>query len=510
MAEPTEPGFDVHALDGEDKDSWGESSDVQAVAGTTHDHPLVPPVRIAQFRALAHWHRGLLGIRRNLSSGFRLGLGIRASLKDFRAQPLQLVALVFIAFATPLVLEFLQTDPPRGFLYWALMYHATVYFVLFGAVFCAAHWLRLPQLSRWITVALLAVSIWSGALFTLFSESLMQARYEERWVVLAFTYVAFGLWSLLYTARVLQTASGLTVRRLMMPLVTLALLSVGVRFVLPYSPFWYTQFDEAAAQYQPPPLADTEGIYYRQPQLLEHSVQALAPERPDAADLYFVGFGSYASLDVFMKETAFVQQRVENHFAQHGRAIRLINNSRTAHDTPVANVSNLAMVLGAIGQRMDVDNDVLFLYLTSHGSRGGVLSVEYHGLNPHQLDAQALRELLDKSAIRWRIVVVSACYSGSFIEALKNPQTLVLTAAHKDRTSFGCSNDRELTYFAEHLFQRELSAGGSLLDAFSRARSSLTARETREGHLASEPQLYLGDAMKDKLSALEAQAQDQD
>ncbi len=68
------------------------------------------------------------------------------------------------------------------------------------------------------------------------------------------------------------------------------------------------------------------------------------------------------------------------------------------------------------------------VYLASHGSRDHVLTVTMPPLEVAPLTAPALRGLLDASGIKWRIVVVSACYSGGFIDALKDDYTLVLTA----------------------------------------------------------------------------------
>ena len=62
--------------------------------------------------------------------------------------------------------------------------------------------------------------------------------------------------------------------------------------------------------------------------------------------------------------------------------------------------------------------------------------------------------ILDESHIRWRVIIVSACYSGIFIPVLKNDSTLIMTAADSRHSSFGCDDTRDLTYFGEALLQR--------------------------------------------------------
>ena len=53
------------------------------------------------------------------------------------------------------------------------------------------------------------------------------------------------------------------------------------------------------------------------------------------------------------------------------------------------------------------------------------------------MDPKWLRETLDKSGIRWRVIVISACYSGSFIPAFTVSDTLIITASAADKTSLG-------------------------------------------------------------------------
>ena len=170
---------------------------------------------------------------------------------------------------------------------------------------------------------------------------------------------------------------------------------------------------------------------------------------------------------------------------------------------PLANQNNLKRVLSAVGQRMDVSDDLLVLFLTSHGSRDARLATRFWPLGLNDLEAPKLREMLDASGAKWRIVVVSACYSGSFIDALEDEHTLVLTAARADRTSFGCGPDSELTYFGRHFFAEALARSHSFLSAFEEARETIAERESREGKTPSEPQKFVGTQIEAKLREIE-------
>jgi len=126
-------------------------------------------------------------------------------------------------------------------------------------------------------------------------------------------------------------------------------------------------------------------------------------------------------------------------------------------------------------------------------------------LSLNDLRPEHIREYLDNAGIRWRIILVSACYSGGFIEPLMDDYTLVLTAAASDRTSFGCSNENEFTYFGEALFKETPDAPYQFLTSFNRAIAEIRARELSEGLPPSNPQLFVGERMREKLDDIERQ-----
>jgi hypothetical protein len=168
-------------------------------------------------------------------------------------------------------------------------------------------------------------------------------------------------------------------------------------------------------------------------------------------------------------------------------------------------VSNLRLTLSEIGDKIDRKQDVVMLYLTSHGTRDHKLAVEFP---PLQLDALApatLKEMLDTAGIKWRIIVVSACYSGGFIEPLKDDYTLIITASAADRTSFGCGSASEATYFGDALFQHALRFEDSFVKAFEQAKERVVQRERAEKRDPSNPQIFIGDDMAAKLPKLEAE-----
>jgi hypothetical protein len=103
------------------------------------------------------------------------------------------------------------------------------------------------------------------------------------------------------------------------------------------------------------------------------------------------------------------------------------------------------------------------------------------------------------------VVVGSACYSGNFIEPLKDDNTLIITATDAFNQSFGCGNGEKLTWFGKAYFDDALRRTRSFTEAFGLARKEVAQREREQKYTASNPQMYLGAAMRGKLRRLEAQ-----
>jgi hypothetical protein len=249
------------------------------------------------------------------------------------------------------------------------------------------------------------------------------------------------------------------------------------------------------------PVIDIEKTYYDQPQLLERELSKIKSSTPGRPRLYFVGFAGWGTQAVFKREVLAVRQLFDVQYGTSGRSLMLVNHWTTLAEVPMANSTNLDRALRHIGRLMNKDDDILFLFMTSHGMKGR-FAVEMTGFGFRDLTPGWLRGALDRSGIKNRVVVVSACHSGSFVAALAEPNTLVLTAAHADRTSFGCDDRREWTYFGDAFFNRALRQERSFEKAFERARQLIGRWETKDKLVPSLPQIAGGEALHDKLAAL--------
>ncbi len=116
------------------------------------------------------------------------------------------------------------------------------------------------------------------------------------------------------------------------------------------------------------------------------------------------------------------------------------------------------------------------------------------------------RKILDESHIRWRIIIVSACYSGIFIPVLKNDSTLIMTAADARHSSFGCDDSRDLTYFGEALLRTRCPHACSLDQAYADMARIIRRRESEEDEIHSNPETVRRTQMAARLPQLDAAA----
>ena len=232
------------------------------------------------------------------------------------------------------------------------------------------------------------------------------------------------------------------------------------------------------ARSAPPKVTAAEARYDtdRQTELLRKEIEALPPQRPGVTDIYAIGIAGW-STDVFRNE-------LDGALAAAGKAlplagtVRLINSQETLETVPLATRANFRAAVQGVAKVMDRNEDVLFLFMTSHGGKGGIWLQLPRLLVP--LVPKEVAGILNRAGIRNRVVIVSACYSGVFVKPLANDNTIVLTAADAKHTSFGCAEGRQWTYFGDAFFQQSLKPGTDFEGAYARSRRLIATWEKKE------------------------------
>ncbi|KAA8731859.1 peptidase C13 family protein [Acinetobacter qingfengensis] len=248
----------------------------------------------------------------------------------------------------------------------------------------------------------------------------------------------------------------------------------------------------------------TEKALYAQSDLLNRDLQALQPSNFIDTQWYFLGIAGASYQDVFRSEVERIKDQFDMRFGTIGHSMALINNDATSETLPMATHISIERSLKRIGSLINRENDVAFIYMTSHGLPNQFeLSDDPVAMDP--IDPKWLRQTLDAAGIRWRVIVISSCYSGSFIPVLKSPDTLIITASAADRSSFGCSNEADYTYFGRAFFDEAMRENNTLETAFLQAQKTVAKWEKAQGFEPSEPQWVIGENMKLMLPQLERQ-----
>ncbi len=442
-------------------------------------------------------HRRLFA---NLWQGLRL-CALRSP--EPRADAGQLLALLLIGWGCALLVDWLDAPPGAQLMLWGVAAEAARGYLWLIAIFAIASLVR-----ERVTFLALAVAL-AAAEVSLWGLWLAIVPAWSRYAPASFDSIQPHLWQFTLAWQVamlrpaLQRAPSCEWLRNVACLVVYASGLAVSHVWLPDTPL----FDTRATAEQNP--LDIEQIYTRQAALLHRSVREVMPGIPGQTNLFVLTFAGFGGEAVFKREALQAARILGALFAAEHRTLRLINNAETLDQYPLANQTNLRRALRGIAKKMKREDDILLLFMTSHGSKDGQFAVELGDLGLHSLRPEDLREALDNAGIRWRIVVLSACYSGQFVDALRSPETLVITASAKDKKSFGCAHENAWTYFGDAYFKEALRQTHSFTAAFERARDSVDRRERQEGKEPSAPQMDVGERIGPILKRFEAQFEPQ-
>jgi hypothetical protein len=212
--------------------------------------------------------------------------------------------------------------------------------------------------------------------------------------------------------------------------------------------------------------------------LISGELASLPPQRPGVVDTYVL-VASFWNDPVFENEAKEAAAIIGRRYDATERTVILsagrgANMPRTyAISTP----NNFNAALGRIGQIIDPKEDLVLVFFTSHGAPDGSVAIQEKGRMAGALRAANLRDALDLAGISNRLVIVSACFSGHFILPFSDANSVVLTAAAADKTSFGCEPSRDWTFFGDALFNHAMRSGAGLLPAFEEAKGTITKWE---------------------------------
>lgn len=235
---------------------------------------------------------------------------------------------------------------------------------------------------------------------------------------------------------------------------------------------------------------DIKALYQAQTGLMAAELATLTPQVIGKPEVFGLVLGGTAHQDVFESEVEKVADRLEKTYDAKGRVLHLLNSRTDPLRYPMANRANLRAALKGMAAAMGPE-DVAFLYLSSHGGPD-IFSLTFYEAGTQDLAAAKFADMLDSAGLGAAVIVVSACYSGSFIDDIRADNRLVMTAARADRGSFGCGNGREWTEFGQSLFERGFGQTADPEAAFELARQDVWWKELKGLRMGSYPQIDVG------------------
>lgn len=246
-----------------------------------------------------------------------------------------------------------------------------------------------------------------------------------------------------------------------------------------------------------PQNASFQAWHAAQPALMTKATAALPQRKRNASRVFIVSVAAGGSQALFGREAEAVRDLFARRLGKRAASVLLSNAAAHENRVPMASRENLAAALSAIGQRFDPASDTALIFLTAHGAPEAWLQTDLPNaswLKP--IDAKFLAESLDRAGIRRRIVIVSACFSGTWIPPLASPDTILITASSATRTSFGCDDRREYTFFGAALLGGPLAQGASWREAYDRLQVDIGAEEERQRLEPSFPMYSVGTRME--------------
>jgi hypothetical protein len=220
---------------------------------------------------------------------------------------------------------------------------------------------------------------------------------------------------------------------------------------------------------------------------------ASEPVAASSAKAHIIAFGLWGDQSVFASEADKAAHIMAARYG-HGGQVIVRANTRQRQG---AMIGDLNAAVQALSSGIDRDQDILVLILTSHGSPLGV-AVKGGG-SDQLLTPDILQAILDRSKIRNRVLIVSACYSGIFADQMADAHTLIVTAADARHPSFGCQDGAIWTYFGDAFFNLAMRQSRTFAQAFNAAKATVMRREKLNGFAFSNPQMRGGQEVLTRL-----------
>jgi hypothetical protein len=438
----------------------------------------------------------LNGLGRNLASGLRLALFMRVDRGAFRISVAQLVLVVIVSAAIDIDADWLHAAHEARFSMLGL--HGELFAL--GLLTLSSAVIAMLRRDRDLYLALPIVILASFPAIQLVHllPDLPGADSMVSGVTRGFFGYAIFVWMLLLAMRAVYVCEDpQRPRRRAFAAGAGLLLIAPIWFaplVGPLDP-WWREFDPLLSD--PDAISPaSEPVLAAQEFMMDRALDQLADERPGVTDLYFVGFAPDARHPGFVTDVDAAQRVMDERWHTNGRSVVLLNSPLTVAERPFATITHLRQVLLEIGDTIDADDDIVMLYLTGSSGADHTLTAVNPPLDLVSLSPLGLKQLLDAAGIRWRVIVVSTCNAGTWVNALKDDDTLVIASSAADVRGSDCSGGLAPSSFGQAFFTNAMRHSDDVAHAFEVTRKSLADRH------AAQPVMAIGPAIAEHLKLL--------
>ncbi len=210
--------------------------------------------------------------------------------------------------------------------------------------------------------------------------------------------------------------------------------------------------------------------------------------------IIFAGFAMHSQSKAFRNDILLAENSILS--IDPNAIIFKLNNPAFGQDAdwPYATTQNIEQILRKLSA-MARDEDKVVILMSTHGYTEK-LAINFSSQNYPYVTPRLLNEWMSGLHGKATLLLLSACYSGSFLPAVSGPSRIVLTAAAKDRSSFGCQFYSSNTYFIDALFNQGVR-NASIEQLMEQAKGIIDKKEKAQKlSPPSLPQISVGEAAR--------------
>lgn len=235
----------------------------------------------------------------------------------------------------------------------------------------------------------------------------------------------------------------------------------------------------------PQALSQSDALLSRQLDAIDAHLNKTPPQQ---RTVIYVGSAQHSQSLVFLRDVLLLKQRLLE-INPNVQTILLSNQLESSQlNYPFATQSSLDMVFKRIGDWSQKRPVHLVILVSTHGNVD-VLSVNIGNAYWPAVRSVNIKKWLDAIPHVPSALILSACYSGSFVPTLQGPQRIIMTAAAHNRNSFGCAYHDKNTYFMGNLLGEGWNPDQTWQENHQQMAQKIMALEQKNGLLASSPQI---------------------